>query len=81
MFSAEESQDGTRDIRTVRETSEGRKYFARPFNDFFRYFALINRLTSRYINRVEDCTTENRDITTEDINNAKSEIIGHQQLL
>ena len=48
---------------------------------FFRYFALINRLTSRYINRVEDCTTENRDITTEDINNAKSEIIGHQQLL
>jgi len=45
-----------------------------------KYLGLIDRLTTRYINRVEDGTTENRDITVEDINNAKREIIGLQHL-
>ena len=44
-----------------------------PTADREEYFALLEKLTNKYITREED--TELRDITVEDVTNARNEII------
>ena len=39
-----------------------------------RYIELVDRLTTKYIQRTEDMNCENRDITQEDLENVRVEI-------